>query len=405
MASLKLAEIFGESGFQLMIQLVVVSYEENILKFDAMSTLQLASIVTSTITIIQTIVGFVVNARREFFVSRQFPFLASFIPYYLFFLSGICAAIFAIKIIFRSDVFKMYCFSANSKSWPDEFQPNYGRLMLIVSCLFLILNWINFIVSVLIVWLRIRPSCSWRVTRSIIKSLCSCGALVSLCLSLQVMVWFGSETYLTNDAVYEAVGFHNNVYFYLYCLSWLVNFILGLTLFPSKHLVPRLIAPIIFAVVGGLRVVMEVFCPNKCNLYVQWKLDKVVRVEETASPVESEVWVAEGFLVASGDLKDEAGKSVDGSGEVEAMKEMEGEDHRVDVSVTDMNEMGEDKDKDHERNDMSDEGVADSVEDADSFNGFGMGLEEALESVEEVDSAVSLWGVGEVMDEEPRGRF
>ena len=137
------------------------------------------------------------------------------------------------------------------------------------------------------------------------------------------MVWFGSETYLKNDVVYEAIGFHNNVYFYLYCLCWLVNFVLGLTLFPSMNLGPRLFAPIIFAIIFGLRVVLGVLCPTKWNLHVQWKLDEIVHVEETELPVESEVWVAESILVDSGDLKDDeaGGNAVNGSREVEAVRE------------------------------------------------------------------------------------
>ena len=75
---------------------------------------------------------------------------------------------------------------------------------------------------------------------------------------------------------------------------------------------PSLFAPIIFMVTGGLRVVSRVFCPKKWNLEVQWKLDKIVHVDEMEEPTENEVRVDESTVAENGVNED--GKDVEGTG-------------------------------------------------------------------------------------------
>ena len=197
-----------------------------------MSKLQLASIITSTITIIRTLVDFVTNDRREYFVSRRYPSLASLFPYCLFFLSGICAAMFANKIELGQEVSKIFQnFKINYSSQEfSQYHSSFEQPILISSCVLLVFNWLNFLVSVLIVWVQVRPSRYWAITRSI-KTLCSCGALVSVCIAFSVFARKCAR--LPEDGSYGTC-FHDfiesniNTYFYLYCFCWLVNFVLGI---------------------------------------------------------------------------------------------------------------------------------------------------------------------------------
>ena len=265
MVALKMGEVFLESIPQLATQWLAVFAK--VLNFDrsGMDSIQVASVLTSTFTIVYSLVRFVGTHRRKYFISHRYPTAASLFPLFLFLLTGIGAA-------------------------TTQFRFTLGSYHN-ASISFWILNATNFLLSVLLLFF---PGRRRRIVFSFFHFLGM--------TSIIVLFIFGDYSeYVENFEYSFSYDYIDYEYDYWYdfgydssfraqmdayhivnltLLCCTVNLVLGALILPSVNLAPRLFAPMIYVIFGSLRMVILNVCPVKWRQDVNELFDEWLAIEE-----------------------------------------------------------------------------------------------------------------------------
>ena len=125
--------------------------------------------------------------------------------------------------------------------------------------------------SILILFIPLKPSLCWRVTRTLLHLSFACCPFIAVIMYISHF----SFTFLINmlDGIKAAKLF----YFTITC--WGLHLILGVLIFGFGEFVPRITAPLIFWLVEMVRRVAKSCCSPRFHLDIDEVLDGVVEVK------------------------------------------------------------------------------------------------------------------------------
>ena len=238
-----------------------------------MTPFQTFSIATSTITIIFSLLTFVLRRRRQHFISPEHPVIASLFPLSLFLITGIAASTIQFSFTFGYDITdfvtddKKYSVCDSYLSLPDFDRKK--TLLFFFNKGMWVCNLVNLVLTVVI--LVHPPSIRWRRCCSFIHFIIGCCAVAFL--------FFGR--------IYSPFEFQKHYESFHTCRLTLVcsllHLILGVMILPAKDFAPRIFAPVfgvLFQIIGVVLRGGLTCCPGKIGLFANKILNGITSVHK-----------------------------------------------------------------------------------------------------------------------------